>query len=836
MTSQLDKYKLTFQLTARGGLLEVRARTLAGQSKAENHLPAPDLLDQLLRHNPAHLPSAVVRQVGQVLHGCLTAGHINELATEVFLDARQARCPVHFELRFDPDQATLAQYPWEMITDSQNRPLVRDGLVDLTRYISYPQPPPALDPALRRRPILQVVSQPVTLQPLAPVKLTMKRIQRLAPASFEQLQKKLLTEQLALWGLHFDGHGALVLQCRRCDAVSPLDARACHNCGAPTSEAKQVGVLAFERDGAAEWISTEELGAVLYNARVGLALLLACETARVGDHLIFSGLAPGLILAGVPAVVGMQYPVADRFGRDFANAFYGRLLHSNDILDAMRTARSMTARASWYSPVLYLRCLSTSEAEKRSGPIFGTRSIDTAAPKEAQEGAYFLVRLWIRRPETPPLSQEQLHKELGLLTPVPISTREAPVDIKFEPVKGRKLRRGEVDVECSSPSCDVLQPRIKLFVDEHLDAPPAIFACRGRRAGRTSLHFTVRQDSGIISSVSHPLEVLESHQQPRTGIGTKSHAIPVQDTIPTADVPISGGEFSLVVQSATGRSLEYPLVRSSISIGRSPACDVAVQDPRVSRRHAELRLQEQGWVIADQGSSHGTLVNGVRLTAPSEVLPGDEIRLGNSTIRLIEHGPPTISPIPIDRPASTAYRPQVAPADSGTGWTAAFQEAPQAPSAAPKAEPADRNGAWGSMPVPPEQEEVRAPARAPARRQRIEPQKAAPRSRKARPSRGVLTTMLSVLLASGLGIVALIGLSSYTQNSSLGPLAIVIEEIEIPVELEPPVDEIPAPPILGEMAPEDSPLLMLLATGLQCVFLLSLIIVVILLIRRWRRR
>ena len=232
MTSQLDRYKLTFQLTARGGLLEVRVRTLGGQRKVETRLPPQNLSDQLLRHNPAHIPPAALKQVGQVLHGCLTAGDIAELAADVFQDARQAKCPVHFELRFDPDQTKLAQYPWEMITDGQSRFLVRDGLVDLTRYISYPQSPPVLDASLQSRPILQVVSQPATLQPLEPAELAMERIERLVHASFEQLQTKLLIERLALWGLHFDGHGALVLQCHHCETISPLNAQACSNCGA----------------------------------------------------------------------------------------------------------------------------------------------------------------------------------------------------------------------------------------------------------------------------------------------------------------------------------------------------------------------------------------------------------------------------------------------------------------------------------------------------------------------------------------------------------------------------------------------------------------------------
>lgn len=66
---------------------------------------------------------------------------------------------------------------------------------------------------------------------------------------------------------------------------------------------------------------------------------------------------------------------------------------------------------------------------------------------------------------------------------------------------------------------------------------------------------------------------------------------------------------------------------SRVVLGRSRDCDVVVSDPNVSRRHAELRRDEQGWSIADLGSTNGIKLNGRRVDhAP--LREGDRITLG----------------------------------------------------------------------------------------------------------------------------------------------------------------------------------------------------------------
>jgi Protein of unknown function (DUF3662)/FHA domain len=68
------------------------------------------------------------------------------------------------------------------------------------------------------------------------------------------------------------------------------------------------------------------------------------------------------------------------------------------------------------------------------------------------------------------------------------------------------------------------------------------------------------------------------------------------------------------------------------TIGRSRQCDVVLEDPNVSRRHAEVRPGPRGWVLSDLGSTNGTLLNGHRAAGPEELSAGDEIEIGTSLI------------------------------------------------------------------------------------------------------------------------------------------------------------------------------------------------------------
>ena len=80
-----------------------------------------------------------------------------------------------------------------------------------------------------------------------------------------------------------------------------------------------------------------------------------------------------------------------------------------------------------------------------------------------------------------------------------------------------------------------------------------------------------------------------------------------------------------------GRSVE--VAGDVVIVGRDPASGLAIEDARVSRRHAALRPLEGGRIeLADLSSANGTFVNGVRIAGPT-ILSGDErLRFGDTTL------------------------------------------------------------------------------------------------------------------------------------------------------------------------------------------------------------
>lgn len=75
------------------------------------------------------------------------------------------------------------------------------------------------------------------------------------------------------------------------------------------------------------------------------------------------------------------------------------------------------------------------------------------------------------------------------------------------------------------------------------------------------------------------------------------------------------------------------LLRSHLLFGRSAACDVRIQESRVSGEHARLRWTGSTWEIRDLGSKNGTFVAGKRLAAGegATLLAGDTIGLGGAS-------------------------------------------------------------------------------------------------------------------------------------------------------------------------------------------------------------
>jgi len=75
------------------------------------------------------------------------------------------------------------------------------------------------------------------------------------------------------------------------------------------------------------------------------------------------------------------------------------------------------------------------------------------------------------------------------------------------------------------------------------------------------------------------------------------------------------------------------MVIGQLTIGRSPECQVQLEDSGVSRRHAMIEVVNQRVMLSDLGSSNGTSLNDQQITAPAELRDGDRLHISKNIIR-----------------------------------------------------------------------------------------------------------------------------------------------------------------------------------------------------------
>jgi pSer/pThr/pTyr-binding forkhead associated (FHA) protein len=85
---------------------------------------------------------------------------------------------------------------------------------------------------------------------------------------------------------------------------------------------------------------------------------------------------------------------------------------------------------------------------------------------------------------------------------------------------------------------------------------------------------------------------------------------------------------ALVIRSGGGRTGEaFTLERPQTTIGRSPDCDIFLDDVTVSRRHSVVAHDDSGFTIEDLGSLNGTFLNRSRIER-GVLENGDEVQIG----------------------------------------------------------------------------------------------------------------------------------------------------------------------------------------------------------------
>lgn len=112
--------------------------------------------------------------------------------------------------------------------------------------------------------------------------------------------------------------------------------------------------------------------------------------------------------------------------------------------------------------------------------------------------------------------------------------------------------------------------------------------------------------------------------------------------------------WKLTIEDDEGKQTGLPLAHDEYALGRGESNSIRLTDRNVSRRHATLTKNGQGWVIRDLDSYNGTFVNGVRVNGEQHLRHGDLVQLGDYRIEIVDEAllsSPNPAPAPGSRPS-----------------------------------------------------------------------------------------------------------------------------------------------------------------------------------------
>ncbi len=121
------------------------------------------------------------------------------------------------------------------------------------------------------------------------------------------------------------------------------------------------------------------------------------------------------------------------------------------------------------------------------------------------------------------------------------------------------------------------------------------------------------------------------------------------------------GPVFIHVEHGPDAGKRIPLT-AAVVIGRQEGLEVTLNDPQVSRQHARIELQDGRITLTDLGGANGTFVNKAPITGSTQLMMGDAIELGETTLRITGPAPPqqttVVGSAPPQPPAGFGAAPQ----------------------------------------------------------------------------------------------------------------------------------------------------------------------------------
>ena len=95
-----------------------------------------------------------------------------------------------------------------------------------------------------------------------------------------------------------------------------------------------------------------------------------------------------------------------------------------------------------------------------------------------------------------------------------------------------------------------------------------------------------------------------------------------------------GSPTQVVVTAGGNEGATAPLDQAPILIGRGTDAAIRLDDDYVSTRHARIAASGDQWFVEDLGSTNGTYIGSVRITQPTTITLGTQVRIGKTILEL----------------------------------------------------------------------------------------------------------------------------------------------------------------------------------------------------------